>query len=103
MVQSRVLSYDDAVKEIVEGHRDNDQPPYAIILFRDPQQQVIRILDVTDLVPESGEVYRFRFGRTEDIPFVTEVAQVTPSEWPKIQAGEISLPEGWDLTMWEAV
>ena len=103
MAHAQALSYDDAIKDIVEGHRDTDQPPHAIILFRDPEEQVIRLLDVTDLVPETGEVYRIRFGRTPEIPYVSELAQVTPSEWPKIRAGEIELPEGWDLNSCEEV
>jgi len=58
---------------------------------------VVRLLEVTDLVPETGEVYPIEFGPTREMPYRTVVAQVTPEEWAQIQAGDIELPVGWDL------
>jgi hypothetical protein len=63
----------------------------------------VRLLEVTDLTPETGEVYALQFGRTRDLPYVTVVAQITPAEWERIRAGAISLPEGWDLNRSEEV
>jgi uncharacterized protein (DUF433 family) len=103
MAQAQVLDYEGAVKEIAKGHRRSGQPPRAVVLFRDPEEQVIRILDVTDLVAETGEVYRFRFGPTFEMPYITEIAQVTPSEWQRILNREIDLPEGWDLNTREEI
>ncbi len=103
MAHAQAVSYDEAVKQIATGHRDTDQPPAAVILFPDPQEEVIRLLDVTSLVPETGEFYWVRFGATPEVPFITEIAQVTPAEWESIQHGTMALPAGWDLAAAEEV
>jgi len=91
------MTYSDAVRQLVEWHFDNEQPPIAVLVFTDPSEHEIRLLQVTELVPETGEVYPIIFGPTKEIPYRTVLAQVTPSEYEAIRARELELPEGWDL------
>jgi hypothetical protein len=93
------MDYCDAVKQLVKWHRESPQPPEKIILFPDPEEKEIRLIEVTDLLPKTSEsqVYPIKFGPTTELPYDTIVAQVTPSEWQDICHGLLALPEGWDL------
>jgi len=97
------MTYEEAVRRLARWHRESDLPPERIILFRDPGEQVIRLVYVTEHVPETGEFYPFQFGRSGEIPYVHIVAQVTRPEWEAILRGDISLPDGWDLQASEEV
>lgn len=91
------MDYPTAVRTLVNWHREGEQPPQKIILFPDPDGQEVRLLEVTELVPETGELYPITFGATKELPYRTVVMQVTPREWEAIRAGKMPLPEGWDM------
>ena len=95
------VDYPTAVRTLVDWHREGEQPPQRIFIFSDPDGQEVRLLEVTVLVPETGELYPIAFGATSELPYRTVVVQVTPDEWEAIEAGEIPLPEGWDMSSCE--
>lgn len=90
--------YGQAVLTLARWHREGDQAAAAIYAFPDPQRQTVRLIEVSQIVPQTGEVYMVEFGPTAQMPFRTVVAQVTASEWEDICARRIELPDGWDLT-----
>ena len=91
------MAYLDMVRQLVQWHFEDDQPPTDIYAFLDPEEKEIRLLEVTDLVPETGEVYPVAFGRTDDVPCRTVIVQVTPREFARIRNHdpEMELPDGW--------
>ena len=80
-----------------------------IYLVPDPQKQVVRLIEVSDAFPEGGVerpapphgmervVPVFPMGPAKDFPFRSEVAQVTPTEWAKLQHKTLKLNRDWDL------
>ncbi|MEI6502597.1 MAG: hypothetical protein WCP21_16430 [Armatimonadota bacterium] len=97
------MTYDQAVHVLTEAHYQSAQPPTVIYAFPDPANLEIRLIEVTDLVPDIGELYPIAFGPTADMPFRTVVAQVTPAEWDAIERDEIELPAGWVLAQRQEV
>jgi len=97
------MTYDEAVRTLARWHRESELPPDKIILFRDADEQIVRLVDVAEDTPETWEFYPIQFGRFADMPYVHAVAQVTSAEWEAIQRGEIELPDGWDLDRAELV
>lgn len=96
------MDYPTAVQTLAQWHFESEERPQRIFCFPDPAAQVVRLLEVTYLVPETGEFYPIEFGPTAEMPYRTVVAQVTPAEWERIQTGEMPLPAGWNLaTRWE--
>jgi len=91
------MTYAEAVALFASWHREDDDQPDAIYLFRDPNGQVIRFIEVSTKVPETGELFPVAFAPTDEMPLKTVVAQVTPHEWAQILAGDIHLPTGWSL------
>jgi hypothetical protein len=91
------MAYEGAVRTVAGWHLEGEQPPAKLLAFPDPDEREIRLLEVTELVPETGEFYPVAFGPTVEIPYRTVVAQVTPREFDAIRAGTLPLPEGWDL------
>ena len=37
------------------------------------------------------------FSSTDEVPFVTEIAEISPDEFSRLERGELDLPEGWTL------
>lgn len=57
----------------------------------------IKLLEVNDATVSTGSVVPFGFAKSNDLPFPTVIAEVTPQELERIDKGEIPLPEGWSL------
>jgi len=58
---------------------------------------VIRLIEVNRNGFPTGRIEAFYFAPSEDVPFETYLADITPKEWQQILSGEIPLPEGWSL------
>jgi hypothetical protein len=101
-------TYDDAVQVLAAAHSVGDDL-VEIYLVPDPQKQVVRLIEVSDAFPEGGVerpapphgmervVPVFPMGPAKDFPFRSEVAQVTPAEWAKLQDKTLKLNRDWDL------
>jgi hypothetical protein len=64
--------------------------------FADPREP-IKLLEVNANTIATGSVEPFSFSPTSDVPFVTEIAEITPEEYTKLQKRELAMPEGWPL------
>lgn len=96
-------TYDEAVRTLAEWHRGADLPDLEVFSFADPQRQVVRLLEVSDHFPATGQVIAYPFGRSAQFPFKSVVAQITRAEWGRVQSHALALPPGWDLTTAERV
>jgi len=65
----------------------------------------LRLLEITTSVPASGDVVSFRMGAdpANGVDYPSNVVLLNPEEWDRVQNGELSLPDGWNLAEAEEV
>jgi len=90
-------SYADAVSTLVRWQAEGGPPDLIIFHFPDLAAQNVRLLEISDEFLADGSVKPFALGRSESFPFRSTVILASPDEWREIEAGRLSLPEGWDL------
>jgi hypothetical protein len=87
-----IAASDTVTREFVESlaqlHFDADDEIEQIIWVKSDEERQIRLTE---------SVQAFRFAPSEDVPFPIYIADVRPTEWERIQGGDIPLPEGWSL------
>ena len=97
------ISYEEASEEAVElamAHRRADDHTTTIKLFYNgPQEETVRMLEVTASVPVTGEILPFRFNAdiAHGVPYPSEIILVNPLEWQDVQEGRLELPQGWNI------
>lgn len=97
----RKPSREEAVQALVSRHFDADPHVtriYWIVPDEEPSpSEPIRLLEVDEASFTIGEVQPFTFGPTEEIPYPTSIALISPEEHTMIKMKPESLPKGWDL------
>jgi hypothetical protein len=93
------MNYDEAVEQLVQSHSDGDRYLRLIMALPDGQDGVVRLLEVTEAVPNTDEVRLDTLLSSRDFPYHLGIVQVTPEEWGKISAQPpaLPLPAGWRL------
>lgn len=99
-------TYEDAVRVLAAVHASGSDR-VDIYHVPDPQQRVVRLIEVSEAFPESGVdrptplngveriVPVFPMGPASDFPFSSEIAQVTPAEWQQLRNGVLKLNRNW--------
>ena len=90
-------SYANAVQTLAKWHGEDDDGPWAICSFPDEDGQTVRLLEVSENVPESDTVMPLVIGPSGEFPFKSAVILLTPREWERVKTGELALPGGWGL------
>lgn len=99
-------TYERAVRVLAAAHGAG---PDRVEIYNvlDPQQRVVRLIEVSDAFPQgaverptsSGGVERivpvFPMGPATDFPFRSEIAQVTSAEWAELLQGSLKLNRAW--------
>jgi hypothetical protein len=97
-------TYEAAIHALAAAHADDDVEIYSV---PDPQQQVVRLIEVCSTFPESGVqrqvppngmeriVPVFPMGAAKDFPFRSEIIQITPQEWEQLRQGKLKLNRNW--------
>jgi len=92
---------EEVIPGLMEWHFQVDPGMVKVYRFLSPNEddpkEPIKFLEVSPGTPSSGSVMAFGFGPTEEFPYRTVLATVTPEEMEQIERGEIPLPTGWDL------
>ncbi|HEU4409941.1 MAG TPA: hypothetical protein VFS43_32100 [Polyangiaceae bacterium] len=95
-----MMTREEVVRDLARWHF-TVEPGLQTILWvgaSAPETEPLRLLEVTS---EQGGVVRgievFAFDRTADVPYPTEVAEVTALELSHALAGQLPLPDGWAL------
>ena len=89
-------SYDDAIRTLVGWHRGLGGRGFRAYAFPDPSREVVRLVEVSSEVQDTGDLLPVTFGASEQFPFRSTVAMATPRQWAQVMAGDLQLPEGWD-------
>jgi len=94
-------SKDNVAKELVEAHFNVE--PHLVVVWRlvsaneASATEPIKLLEVNVATVATGSVTPFAFSPTQDVPFPTVVAEVTPEEFEAVKKDPSKLPAGWDL------
>jgi hypothetical protein len=97
--------YRDTARELAAAHREIDPTTRLILLVPDPTETEIRLIEVSESAPWSGDVLPFRFEARRDLGiwFPSVVILLNPREWADVEAGRLALPAGWDLSSREVL
>lgn len=99
-------NYESAVRALAAAHSEG-LDEIEIYYIRDPQRQVVRLIEVSATFPEGGVerqsprngvervVPVFPMGPASDFPFRSEVVQVTPGEWRQLLKNKLKLNREW--------
>ena len=88
----------DIVRRMVRSHFETEDVIDRVVWFKSRNGvEEIHLLEVNREAIPSGAVMTFYIGKSKKFPLPTLLADVTPTEWKKIRAGKIPLPEGWSL------
>ena len=92
------MTKDEAAQDLNDWHFQT--APEIVKVYRflsddeNADDEPIKLLDVNSETLATDRVTPFGFARTEEIPFPTVVAMVTPEE---IKNNALQLPRGWSL------
>lgn len=108
-------TYERAVRVLAAAHASG---PDRVEIYHlpDPQQRVVRLVEISEGFPEGGVersvpdgglervVPVFPMGPAKDFPFRSEIVQVTPAEWEELRRGNLKLNRNWgDLNLAQKV
>lgn len=87
----------ESALELVRAHREAEPNLLRVVFYPDPQEREVRLLEVIDGSPPSGEALPCRFARDESgaVPYPVVVVELSPAEFELLEEGKIALPEGW--------
>lgn len=92
----------EVARELIEWHFKIEPEITEIYRFiasdEDNDYEPIKLLEVSEATLTAGRVMPFGFGATEEIPYRSVVATITPEEMQQIKNREIPLPQGWNLS-----
>lgn len=86
-----------AVKFLAQNNFEVEDGLERIIWLRNGTDKKIRLIEVNRNGFPTGRIEAFYFAPSEEVPFKTYLADITPEEWQQVINGEIPLPEGWSL------
>lgn len=90
----------DAAKRLSAWHFEVEPGMRQIFYIELPGDR-FALLEVNEHTPPTGSVEPFVFAPSDDIPYTTVVAEITPDEFQRLRAdpNALPLPEGWDLSL----
>jgi hypothetical protein len=96
-----VATKSEVIRWLVDHHFRIEEGLQRIYIIRGPRfddpQDPIKLLEVNANTVPTGSVEAFSFSPTKDVPFVTEIAEITPEEFRRLEQHELALPAGWSL------
>jgi hypothetical protein len=97
-------SLEDIAKMLADAHRKADPNTVGIWLAPDSDGREIRLVEVSQTAPYTGEALPIRFPPKGTILFPTVVVLLNRRELAEVDAGELPQPEGWaPRKSWRAI
>jgi hypothetical protein len=96
------LTKDEAARRLIEWHFRVE--PYLREVYRmlaedeDAQDEPIKLLEVNEATIATGAIEAFGFTPTDEIPFMTVIAEVTSDELAALRERPGAFPKGWSLS-----
>jgi hypothetical protein len=90
-------SYLETAERLARAHRASDPSTLRVLLAHDPEERVLRLVEVARSAPAAGAPAPVGFTARPDlgVPFPLEVLLLSPPEWDAVSEGRMELPEGW--------
>jgi hypothetical protein len=99
---SAMHAKDAAARRLIDWHFTVEpelREVYRILMENEgSQEEPIRLLEVNAATVSTGSVEPFAFSPTQEIPFRTVIAEITPEELESLRSHPEALPQGWSLT-----
>ena len=93
---------DEIAQKLIDWHFEIEPEITEVYRFIAPDEEnpsePIKLLEVSEATLTAGYVMPFGFGSTEEFPYRSVVALITPQEMQQIKNQEMPLPQGWDLS-----
>jgi hypothetical protein len=86
---------DEVIGWLIARHFDVEGGLERIAVVRGGPNGPIKLLEVNANTVPSGSIEVFSFSPTADVPFVTEIAELTPEEWQRLERNALETPLGW--------
>lgn len=92
---------DQVAQRLIASHFEIE--PHLLAVYRIVAEdelsatEPIKLLEVNAATVATRTITPFLFAPTQEVPFPTVIAEVTPRELAALQAGDQRLPEGWRL------
>ena len=87
----------DFVESLAKLHFSIDRGIEKIAWIKDDDDAEIRLIEVNRTALPGDSLLVFRSAPSEEVPFPMFIADVRPSEWERVQSGDIPLLEGWNI------
>jgi len=106
-MQSRTR--DTAARELIAWHFRVEPELQRVFILRSgvdtSPDAPIRLLEVNAATPATGSIEPFGFSPTDDVPFRTVIAEITPEEYEQLRSDPSALkhPPGWELPYAEEI
>ena len=93
------MTYDEQTQSMAANHYADDPFLLAVWSFPDPEQQVVRLVEIANMLAPTDDVMPFGWGPMPEYgyQFPSCLILLHTDEWNKVLAGELKLPAGWDL------
>jgi hypothetical protein len=96
-----MIAKDQAAKNLIDWNFQAEPDIVEIYRFIGPHEEdewePIKLLEVNRTAMTAGRVVPFGFAGTQEIPYPTAIATVTPEEMNQIREQRMPLPPGWSL------
>ena len=90
----------EVARELAKYHFVIEEGMERIFIMRvgleDPREP-IKLLEVNANTFPTGSIEPIPFSATGDVPFVTEIAEISPGELALLRDGRLLLPPGWSI------
>jgi hypothetical protein len=92
-------TYEEAIRSLAESHGEAGPDDLVIFAAENPDDNVVRLISVSEDFPDLGEIGVYRFGASEQFPFQTADVLLRPEQWAKIRSGtgHLRLPAEWHI------
>jgi hypothetical protein len=99
---SALHAKDAAARRLIQWHFKVEpelREVYRIVMDNEgSRDEPIRLLEVNAATVSTGSVEPFAFSPTEEVPFRTVIAEITPEELQTLRSNPEALPKGWSLS-----
>ena len=83
--------------ELVKAHCEFDPLTFLIIFFQPKDEEVVRLLEVSEDVPAAGCLFPITFApdKEEGMQYPCTIIVVAQEDYEKIKQGKLKLPKDW--------
>ena len=98
-VETIPKTYDEAVATLARWNGEVGADDLVTFAAEDVGDNVVRLIHVSEELPDLGDVRVFSMGASADFPFRSEIALLHSGQWKKIRSGsdELHFPSDWKI------